>query len=176
MSIHIFADWVGAIPDASRYGPDSREDFRRAMEHRLRPRLNAMRDRLADATVHQAIAPGFFVMARTGGQFVTFVLGNRNPASPFLLSRSGVKPHVITQRPHIIPLPRLIDYYGSRWLAGVVQAAVARRGVVIQHPGIRPDPTFWEVYDQEIARMEGEVDAAYSLWAKNFIQEWGRSA
>jgi hypothetical protein len=48
--------------------------------------------------------------------------------------------------------------------------------VVIQHPGIRPDPTFWEVYDQEIARMEGEVDAAYSLWAKNFIQEWGRSA
>lgn len=159
------------IPDDARAarGVDTRTTFRRSMENRMRPRMNALRDRVRQVSRYEAIAKDFAVVQRTTENTITFALVNNNPKSRYLLASEGTQPHTITQRPHMVPLGQLVKWSGGdMWLARVAQAAIARRGVVIPHPGTEPDTAvFYEIDMAERGLLDAAVDGA-DAWARRF--------
>jgi hypothetical protein len=130
--------------------------------------MNAVRDQLKRLTLYK-VGDDFYVRQRTVGEVVSFEIGNSNPNYRFL--GEGSAPHTIEQRPHMIPLDKLVAFYDNLWLARVVQQAVARRGVVIEHPGIEPDyGVIARVQDLQL-ELERVVMEASHYWAQHYGQE-----
>ena len=167
-------------------GVDPVRTFRRSVENRLRPRMNRLRDTVKSVAKYQALSPYFIVEQRSDGDSVTFALENTHPAAVFLLAEEGTKPHIIVQRPHLIPRGQLITWlekggspnYGGGddeynmssvgEVAARVQMILNARPIVIPHPGTEPDVP---VINAIAAAEPGILDSAYSAidyWADRF--------
>lgn len=157
------------LKEAMHGSNNSRVTFRRTMENRLRPPMNALVNKLKHVTIYPAIADDFALEEETTEVSVAFAAVNRNPAAQYLEAPEGTRPHLIVQRPHVVPLQALLAWSGGNvGLAKLAQARIARRGVTIHHPGTRPDRP---VHEEMEAAVPGLVSAAMDgaeRWASSY--------
>lgn len=164
MLVNISAQFPKEIEAAAN--ADQRATFRRSLENRLRGRMNALRDEAAQTTIYQALADKFRVEQSSGQEEIGFALVNDSPGAPYLEALGGTRPHLIVQRPHVVPLDALLAWSGGDMrVAKIAQARIAVRGVTIHHPGTKPDaPVISAVNEAEQSLIDAATDAI-DKWA-----------
>jgi hypothetical protein len=168
MLVAISAEFPKEIEAAAK--ADLRATFRKSLENRLRPRMEALVDRIKHDAHYQSIAPFYELEQKSTADEVAFAVINTNPHSQYLIG--GTAPHVIQQRPHMVPLSALMAWSGGdKRVAQIAQARIAQRGVTIHHPGTKKDePVLADIAiaDQPLlVAAQGAIDA----WANKLGAE-----
>jgi hypothetical protein len=170
MLVNISAEFPTDIEQAAR--SDMRATFRDAIENRLRPRMDALVTKLKADAKYQKIADKYRVEQKSVEGEIAFAIVNDNPHSQYLIG--GSRPHIIQQRPHVVPLAALMAWSGGdKRLAQLAQARIAQRGVTIHHPGIKPDePVLRDIDDAEAGIVDG-ASSAVDAWVARFGVDMG---
>lgn len=165
MLVNISAEFPKEIEAAA--GTDIRATFRAAIENRLRGRMDTLVDHIKHDAHYQSIAPDYRVEQASAAEEIAFAVVNDNPNAQYLIG--GTSPHIIQQRPHVVPLDALLKWAGGdRRAAQIAQARIAVRGVTIHHPGNKPDePVLADIAGAEPDLVEAAAAAA-DTWAANF--------
>lgn len=157
-------------------GTNVRATLRRAIANRLRPRFNDLRKQAQQVTIYPSIADKFAVEQVTAEDSIAFALVNVSPIANILEMPGGSPAHVIEQEAHFIPVINLMNWLTTKGveagglvpLAFMVRRVLAKRNIVIHHPGTRPDTPVQLAVDAAEPQLLAAAENAVDYWIDRF--------